>query len=281
MVENGEADYTSFRIAPGSPELLARIRTQYPAQWHVGSVVTRFLIMNTKLPPFDKPKARQAVNFAIDRGAMAAPDGTVTCQVLPPGFPGYQPYCPYTADRDAGGIWKAPNLAAAQRLVAESGTRGAAVVVGPTFPTGTAELKYLGSVLERLGYKVSVDRNSDIDHILETWGSGRTQITSNAWSPDCLWPSTFLGLFTCGGDPTGVLNYCDIDFDKAFKHASELQATDPAAAIDEWTALDHLAVDRALLAPTYNAGADFVSARVGNYQYHPRDVVLFDQMWVQ
>jgi YVTN family beta-propeller protein len=281
MVENGEADFTSFRIAAHTPELVARIRTQYPGQWHVGSVSTGFMIMNTKRPPFDKVEARQAVNFAIDRGAMAPADATVTCQLLPPGFPGYQPYCPYTADPDAGGRWKGPDLGEAQRLVTASGTRGAAVVVGPTFPTGTAELEYLGSVLERLGYKVEVDRNSDIDHILETWGSGRTQITSNGWSPDYLWPSTFLGIFTCGGEPTGVLKYCDSDFDRAFKHASELQATDPAAAIDEWTALDHLAVDRALLAPTSNAGADFVSKRVGNYQYHPSDVVLFDQMWVQ
>ena len=42
-----------------------------------------------------------------------------------------------------------------------------------------------------------------------------------------------------------------------------------------------MAVDLALWAPLYNAGGDFVSARVGNYQFSPIGWALFDQMWVQ
>jgi len=42
-----------------------------------------------------------------------------------------------------------------------------------------------------------------------------------------------------------------------------------------------MAVDLALWVPLYNAGGDFVSARVGNYQFSPTGSVLFDQMWVQ
>jgi len=60
-----------------------------------------------------------------------------------------------------------------------------------------------------------------------------------------------------------------------------LQATDAAAAIAEWQALDQWIVDDAVIVPFQNAGADFVSARVGNYQYHPLYEPLFDQMWVQ
>ena len=57
--------------------------------------------MNTNLPPFNNLKARQAVNFAIDRNAAVklfggTALGEPACQVLPPGFPGYEPYCPYT-----------------------------------------------------------------------------------------------------------------------------------------------------------------------------------------
>ena len=39
--------------------------------------------------------------------------------------------------------------------------------------------------------------------------------------------------------------------------------------------------DQALAVPLYNAGAEFVSARVGNYQFSPAGSVLFDQIWVQ
>ena len=34
-----------------------------------------------------------------------------TCQILPPGFPGHQPFCPYTARPNAAGVWQAPDLA--------------------------------------------------------------------------------------------------------------------------------------------------------------------------
>lgn len=287
MVENGDADYTSYRGENRtSPELFARIKTQYAGQWHVGANSTLFVTMNSSIPPFDNADARRAVNLAIDRAHMAdlfggPPDAAVTCQLLPPGWPGYRPYCPYTLDSDEGGRWKARDLEEALRLIDASGTRGAQVVVGPTFPFFADQLVYLASILEELGYQVSIDPETDLDTMVETWHLGRSQITLNGWAPDWVAPSTFLGLFRCGGDPLTIINYCDPEFDAAFDHALELQTTDPAAAVAEWAALDHWGVDLALLAPLYNAGGDFVSARVGNYQFSPTGFVLFDQMWVQ
>jgi len=285
MVENGDADFTSFGgLARTSPELFARIKTQYPGQWHVGSANTSFVNMNASIPPFDNIDVRKAVNFAIDRAHMAdlaggPPDAAVTCQLLPPTFPGYQPYCPYTLDPDESGRWKAPDLEMAQQLIDASGTRGAQIVVGPTFPEWNDQLEYLGSVLEELGYQVSIDAATDLDELFESWADRVPEISLNGWGPDWLSASNFLGLYTCGGDY--FINYCDPDLDAAFNHARELQATDPAAASIEWAALDHRGVDLALLAPLHNAGADFVSERVGNYQLTPMGVVLFDQMWVQ
>jgi hypothetical protein len=41
-------------------------------------------------------------------------------------------------------------------------------------------------------------------------------------------------------------------------------------------------VDLSPFVPIGNTIAmDFVSARVGNYQYHPQWGILFDQLWVQ
>jgi hypothetical protein len=75
--------------------------------------------------------ASEAVAFAFDRRAAArALDGgnlaPPTCQLLPPGFAGFRPYCPFTASGTASGR---PDLATARRLVERSGTRGAHVVV--------------------------------------------------------------------------------------------------------------------------------------------------------
>ena len=285
MVENGEADFTSHRRGNRSPELFAQIKTRYPGQWHVGSVTTRFVLMNTSIPPFDDVEARRALNFAIDRGSFAGPDAATTCQLLPPGFPGYLPYCPYTLSPDEGGRWKAPDLEEAQRLVDTSETKEIQIVIGPTFPVAAEQqlLEDLAAVLTELGYQdVTIDRTDVTADDFPGFDPKAFQIRPLGWFPDYLAPGNFLGLFKCpdvGGDP--LIGYCNSDFEAAFKHAADLQTTDPAAAITEWAALDHRVVDLALLAPMFNAGADFVSARVGNYQYSPTGFALFDQMWVK
>jgi peptide/nickel transport system substrate-binding protein len=283
MVESGDADYTSFAgLTRTSIEQFARIKTQYPFQWHAGSFSTSYVEMNPTMPPFDDPNVRRAVNFAIDRDHMAdlnggPPDARVTCQLLPPGFPGYEPYCPYTVDPGPGGVWKFADIQAARRLVEASGTRGTKVTVGPTFPGLSNQLDYLASVLDDLGYVVSVKKVDTLKELLAT--DGMRQISVAQWSPDFVAPSVFLGLYTCGGD--AEINHCDPAFDAAFDHALELQQTDPAAAQSAWADLDRRGVDEALVAPIQVAGGHFVSQRVGNFQYSPNDSVLFDQMWVQ
>jgi len=241
--------------------------------------------MNTSIAPFDNLDARKALNFAIDRGHMAEleiPGATVTCQLLPPGFPGYQPYCPYTRSPDASGQWKAPDMGLAQQLVDASGTRGSNVTVGPSIGPPDDRFEYLGQVLGELGYDVSLDtRNTfEFDEGERWWNAEETQIMLNGWSPDYLAPGNFLGLFRCPPFGDSLMNYCDPEFERAFDHALQLQTTDPAAALAEWSALDRLGVDRALHVPLYNWGAQFVSDRVGNYQYNLGYGPLFDQMWV-
>lgn len=78
--------------------------------------------------------ARRAVNYAVDRDRLirliGGPQvGQPTCQILPPGMPGYQPYCPYTLNPGPAGAWTAPQLARAEQLISASGTRGARVTV--------------------------------------------------------------------------------------------------------------------------------------------------------
>ena len=58
---------------------------------------------------------RRAINFAIDREKVVELEGgpevaQPTCQIVPPGFPGHQPYCPYTAPSTGGVGWTAPDM---------------------------------------------------------------------------------------------------------------------------------------------------------------------------
>ena len=98
-VERGAADVAT-PTAP-LPSQANRLELRYASQLHADSIGTlQYMFLNTRVPPFDNPDARRAINEAVDRGRLVELLGgraaaTATCQSLPPGFPGYQPYCPY------------------------------------------------------------------------------------------------------------------------------------------------------------------------------------------
>ena len=117
-----------------SPETVVRLRKEIPGQLRaLVSPFTIYFVLNTQEAPFDDLDARRAVAFAFDRRAAVVAAGgrgaaQVTCQILPPGFLGSRPYCPFTRPESAGASGR-PDLATARRLVQRSGTRGERVVV--------------------------------------------------------------------------------------------------------------------------------------------------------
>jgi peptide/nickel transport system substrate-binding protein len=146
-IERGRADFLlcdtgDLRCPP--PEQLKELATRYPKQLRSDPQgATYSLVMNTRVPPFDHVTVRRALNYAVDRGRVVADAGgpiiaQPTCQILPPTFAGYRPYCPYTIDPGSAGVWTAPDLAKAEQLVARSGTRRMKVTVltDSTEPTG-------------------------------------------------------------------------------------------------------------------------------------------------
>ena len=160
-VERGQA---SVVLSP-PPGSIGQLETRYTSQVHSGPLTaTIALTLNTRVAPFDKLAARQAVNDAIDRNRVIALNGgsltaQATCQVLPPTMSGYHPYCPYTIQPGPGGAWTAPDFARAEQLVRASGTLGDRVTVlyghQDGFPT-PATARYVVSVLNQLGYRASL-----------------------------------------------------------------------------------------------------------------------------
>jgi peptide/nickel transport system substrate-binding protein len=152
-VEEGRAD-VAYDFVP--PELLTEVKTRYASQLHVDPVPgTYFYLLDARLRPFNDVRVRRALNYAVDRDAVihiarGAEVAQPTCQVLPPNFPGYRPYCPYTANPSASGRWVGPDLARARRLVSASGTKGERVTV---WTSEKAEGEYVATVLRRLGYR--------------------------------------------------------------------------------------------------------------------------------
>jgi YVTN family beta-propeller protein len=295
-VQRGRADWVQVAGVP--VERLRTLMSTSGGRFHVGPMpLTFWMFLNTRAPPFDDPRVRRAVNLAVDRtkvvmglggSALAAP----TCQVLPPGFPGYEPYCPYTLAPNPGGTWIARDVTRARSLIDRSGTRGMHVtVVIYDLPQPLAEARYFVSLLRGLGYVSSLRLIEDYNRYLQYVADSRNeaQIGLTGWSAPILAPSTFFGgNFSCAGFvPESAANsnfseLCDRKLDAMMRRAAAAQTSDPSRANELWAAVDRAVVDRAAAVPLVNPRSRvLVSARVGDYQSHPLWGTLLDQLWVE
>jgi ABC-type transport system substrate-binding protein/DNA-binding SARP family transcriptional activator len=294
-VLDGRADYTFDTPAP---EQLRMIDLRYPGLLHTDPLPdTETLILNTHEAPFNHLRARQALNFAINRNTVANLYGglavaTPTCQIIPATIPGHVPYCPYTLDPTPSGRWLAPDLARARRLIATSGTSGEAVTLltqATAYPGDEAVGRYTVSLLLRLGYhaRLRVVEPSQFGTAINDYRDP-PQIVTNSWIADHPTASQWFTLqLSCQAwDPPTVLNnhaeFCAPTVDHRAAQASQLQLTDPVAANRLWARADRTVTNLAPWVPTVTAiETDLVSTRVGNYQYVPTIGGLIDQLWVR
>jgi YVTN family beta-propeller protein len=279
------AGHADFAEAGVPAELLATARTQYPAQLHVTPAPSvAWVLLNTHRRPFDNVHARRALAFALDRARMVELAGgsesaQVTCQPLPPGLPGFRPYCPFTAGGETA-RWLAPDLARAQAEVRRSGTRGARVRVITTEEVAGVEAQNLelAATLRRLGYRVTFTRYAtDHAYFNEAFNhADRVDAVVNGWVQDYPAASNFLGALNC---PVSPYN-CSKPYRRKFERAAA--AASASGSADPWTQLDRYVTDNATVVPFLNQKSiDFSSKRVGNYQHHPEYDLLIDQLWVR
>ncbi len=273
-VGRGRADVTDLSLS-GESEI-ARLRNRYGNRVHSDpgpAVIYTFL--NTRIPPFDDIRVRQALNHAVDRDAivrtLGGPDrASPTCQILPQNYPGYRPYCRYTRD-----------LEQAKELVAASGTPGTPVVVW-TRASYARFFAHVAKALRALGYPARLKIVDDLEYYdeLEEFGPRNVQAGYLGWAAALPTPAEYFQSFL--DFLKSVTPYSDRAVDRKMARAIDLQVTDPVSANELWTELDRALVDRAHLVPLYNLRAvGFVSSRVGNYQFHPFVYQLLDQMWVR
>ena len=292
-VQDGQADLAleiaSVNLAPLRVQFASRLRLDTQPD-------TSFLSFNLQRPPFSNALARRAVNLAIDRAAVAdrlgGPGLSIpTCQVLPPNFPGYQAYCPWTR-MPQDGRWHGPDLSRAQALVRASGTAGATVnfVSSSNNPVAAAATGALVSALREIGYRPRViSGGAEAERRLAD-PHGQWNIADGDWTADYPSPSEFLEYFlSCANyhpdDPARTTNgggFCNATFDRLVRQAETLQLTDPAAAQSIWARADHLAADEAAWVPLANTGdAELLSRRAGHLTLDADGEPQIDQLWVR
>jgi len=278
---------------------LASLRRRVPQLMHTYALGwTYAMFLNTRLAPFNRVSARQALDLAVDRLRIARLAGgpelaRPTCQILPPGFPGYYPYCTSTINPGPAGLWRGAALSQARALVAASGTSGETVTVSTVTydPFKLAVGRYVAGLLDLLGYRARLRTYPDFNSYYRQIGlaSAGSQLGVAGWGADYPAGSAFFGpLFSCASyqprQPynTNPAGFCDRQIDSQIASATALQTANAAAANRAWQRIDREIMQQAPWIPLVNPlGIDLVSERVGNYQRTPALGVLLDQLWIK
>jgi peptide/nickel transport system substrate-binding protein len=298
QVENGQADEVFDGDVIPADRLAELNGAKFTNQVHVNPLTADwYMALNTSTPPFNNLQARQAINFAADRNAYVKIGGGTalavpTCQILPPNFPGYKPYCPYTAGSDHT-KWTGTDIAKAKQLVKASGTAGMKVVVNSaTDDTSKALAAQMVSDLNKIGYKASsqlLTGSVQYPYVQNSNNNKKWNVAWSAWYQDYPAPSDFLQVLTScssvhpGSDASpNIAEFCNKSISAQITKASALGVTNPTAANSLWATIDHEVTDQAPWVDLYNPKQiDFLSSRVKNYQWNPQWYILIDQLSVK
>ena len=273
-----------------TPEDLASLQTAHPDQVVFSPQPTTISVgFDLDTRPFDDARVRRAINYAIDRdhvvNLLGAADYRPTCQILPPNFQGFEPFCPYTLEPDAG-VWSSPDLDRARALIEDAGAVGEKVTVwassGDYLPGAVETMRYVVEVMDELGLRASLKVVHAIEEYAGAVYAGDAQTYLFGWASGYPGAGDFIPpQFACGAG-ANASGLCDERLDAAIDEALRLQATDPAAANGAWIEIEHQLVEDAVWAPLANLGFTYAfSARTENVQVHPQWGILFSRLWVQ
>ena len=261
-VISGDLDYV---LDPPPADQLRQVKEQYADRYEeYVTNSTYYYFLNTKVAPFDKKEVRQAVNYAIDKRALARLFGGLLepgCNFLPPGMQGYKENeCPY-GDPNAE-----PQIDKAKELIQQAGAQGEKVsVYGNDEEPSKPVTEYLADVLNQIGLDAE-PKIVEGSVYFQTIGNQKTkaQVGFANWFQDFPHPRNFMFLV----DPKSIQdtnnqnfgNVDDPEIGSMLEEANKLPIEDAA---DTYSQVDQRLVDEALVAPYgHRKLANFVSERV-------------------
>jgi ABC-type oligopeptide transport system substrate-binding subunit len=198
-VSAGTADYAASGIPP---TLYKTISDKYGVNkerfWVEPQLSVQYLAMNTSRPLFkDNVKLRQAVNWAISRGALLAQGGyyagLLTDQILPPGMPGFKRVTAYPLQQTKQDVAKAQELA-------KGNTRGGkAILWTSTTEPAPLQAQIYQQNLKAIGLNVQVQEFTRAVQIQkEGIKSAPFDFTTEGWAADYADPSDFVNVLLDG-----------------------------------------------------------------------------------
>jgi peptide/nickel transport system substrate-binding protein len=171
-VESGKTDWMQ---APPPPDLYQQVKEKYEgSQFRVEPTVsTYYFWMNMKRAPFDDPKVREAVNYALNREAMEriySGQLVATHQILPPDMPGYKKFDLYPY-----------NMAKAKQLIKEANPSDLNITVWTlNEPENSEATQYYQGVLDKLGFHAKL-KEVNADNYASIIGNSSTPDLDTGW----------------------------------------------------------------------------------------------------
>ena len=230
---------------------------------------TFYFFLNTTQKPFTNALAREAVQIAVDRPALARlGSGQLVpgCFLLPPQMAGHPTgSCPFGINPSAP-----PNVAQAKKLVQQSGEAGAAVTVWAENRQPRLEwAENYAATLNAIGFKATLKTIADAEYFstIETL-KNHPQTGFADWQQDFPNPTDFYQNLVDARAivPVGNSNYEEVN-DPHIQ--SELNALYPVpanqidTAASRWQAVDTYVTQKAYVVPYgYLSSPEFVSSRI-------------------
>jgi peptide/nickel transport system substrate-binding protein len=217
-IEQGKYDWMQN---PPPASRYAQVKEKYEGtQFKVQSTIsTYYFWMNTTKPPFDDPKVRQAINYAVDPAALERIySGQIkgTQQILPPGMPGYEKFELYPHD-----------MAKAKEMLKEADPSDKDITVWTDTESPNNEAgEYYEGVLKEMGFNTKL-KVINADNYFTVIGNQTTPDLDTGWSDwfeDYPHPNDFFQPLLSGESilQTNNGNFANVDNPEFNKEISKL-----------------------------------------------------------
>jgi peptide/nickel transport system substrate-binding protein len=276
QIRSGQADYAGDGIPPASANELGRTvgpdsdvaDTDEQQLFVEPTLAFNYLALNTTRPLFSDPNVRKAVAFAIDRPRMVRLSsryaGEPTDQYLPPGLSAFKDADIYPLD--------GPDVERAKQLM--GGKTGKAVLYTCNEAPCPERAQLIQANLKAIGIDVSIRTFPRSVQFTKEGVKGEPfDIADEGWIADYADPSNFINKLLDGRtiQASNNVNFSYLNdpvYNRKMDEAQSKVGEDRDAA---FAALDEdIARNSApLVAWSVPNNIDFVSSRVGCYQWHP------------
>ena len=228
---------------------------------------TYYLTMNMNIKPFDNPKVREAVSYAVDRSfllKLVAGQGSVANEYLPPGITGY------TSEK----LVHDQDIAKAKQLLADAGYPNGFSTTMYSWNTSpwTALLPQLQQDLAQIGIKVDAQPIQQSAFFELAGTPGKAPMTLTFWVADYPDGSDFYqALLSCASAVPGAQNYsfyCNKKVDDLVNQALAAPTVDAANALYAQATKAMLA-DNPVVPLYYGSKTEVFGKTVGGYHSQP------------